>query len=432
MKRPNFKHVLLAVLALFVYQSGFSCSMYKITLGGKTIVGCNEDAWRLTPHIWFENKVQSGSFGAAFTGSRFDGANGYAPQSGMNEFGLSFSRLAAHSPKNKPVVSGSRKAISNPTLYLKDILHTCKTVEEVKAYISQYDYSYFIEDVFIYIDKSGKYLVVEPYTLAIGDEPNYVLSNFCPSATPENAAFKLNRYRKGVEFLKYKTDTTLAFCTALSDTMHVCREKIGDGTLLTSIWDLYNGTVNLYFYHQYKNVVSFNLQDELAKGDHAISIQTLFPLNREFEKLGTYKIPQNSGFLRLFLALSGGLFLFSALFFSVSYFKARDRGKYAYAQVAQFPLGVVMFYYMYILCTDIYIFYFPSPYADPESLLVSATSYVPFLLLLLIIPFLFINRNILKEKTWGLFSKLLFTFNNLLYIILLGLFAYWGFFGVLD
>lgn len=68
----NFIFILLSLV-----QSAWACSGYKITVGDKTIVGCNEDAWRATPHIWFEN---TGRFGAAFTGSRFDGPHGYAPQ----------------------------------------------------------------------------------------------------------------------------------------------------------------------------------------------------------------------------------------------------------------------------------------------------------------------------------------------------------------
>ena len=431
-KTNMFKFTLLTFLILFAIEYSSSCSMYKITFGGKTIVGCNEDAWRLTPHIWFEIGTKSGGIGAVFTGSRFDGANGYAPQSGMNEFGLSFSRLASYVPERKPQIPETRKSISNPTLYLKDILHTCKTVDEVKAYISKYDHSYFIEDVFIYIDKTGKYLVVEPYTLNIGNDSTYVLSNFCPSVTKESDAVKLARYRNGVEFLKNKVDTTLDFCTALSSTMHVCRGKIGDGTLLTSIWDLNTGTINLYFYHQYKNVVKFTLKEELAKGDHIIDIQTLFPPNDEFEKLANYKIPQNSNILRLLLVMLGGLFLFSSIFFLLHFLKNRHRSKYAFIQLALFPLGLIMFYYMYVLCTNINIFYFPSPYKDLKNILLSMSSYIPFLVLLLIGPLLLINRNIHKENTWTAFSKLLYTLNNIVYVILIGFFGYWGLFNVFS
>jgi penicillin V acylase-like amidase (Ntn superfamily) len=144
--------------------------MYKITINGKSIVGTNFDAYYLTPTIWLENATNAKTYGAGFSGGRQDGINGISPQSGMNTEGLTFSRLASPTPETGIATSKNKKQITNPTLYLKDILHNCKNVDEVKEYISKYDFSYFLQDVFIYIDKSGKYLVVEPYTMTIGKD----------------------------------------------------------------------------------------------------------------------------------------------------------------------------------------------------------------------------------------------------------------------
>jgi hypothetical protein len=402
-----------------------ACSMYKITINGKTVVGCNEDAWRTTPRVWFETAKQSNEYGAAFTGSRFDGGNGFAPQSGMNEAGLSFSRLQSYMPENKTYNRDGKKSITNPTDLLKEILHRCKNVEEVKMYVEQYDYSFFMEDVFIYIDLTGKYLVVEPYKATIGYEASYVLSNFCPSITTENKALKLDRYRNGVDFLKLKKDTTLSFYAALSDTMHVCRGKIGDGTLLTSIWNLNNKTFTLYFYHDYSHLVEFNLKNELAKGDHIIEIPTLFPVNEEFIKLHNYKIPKNSLTVMFFIIFAGLLFLFSSLFFLVNYFKTKQKNKYGYFKLIFVPFGIIMFYYMFLLATQKYIFYFPAPYTDPNSTINSLASYLPILLLLLIFPMIYLCLKIFKEKAWGRFAKWLLAFNILIYTILILFFVYW-------
>lgn len=421
--------IIFTIISLSVYQNGLACSGYKITIGNKTLFGSNEDAWRITPQIWFEIGTGNGNYGAAFTGSRYDGENGYAPQSGMNEIGLAFERLASYHPKSENFTN--KKNITNPTKYLKDILHTCKTVEEVKEYISKYDYSYFIEDVFIYVDKSGKYLIVEPYKLTTGNEPTYVVSNFCPSITSKQKANKLERYRNGAEFMKNNIDTTLEYCTALSDTMHVCRKKIGDGTLLTSIWDLNNGVVNLYFYHEYKTTVQFNLKEELEKGNHIIAIETLFPHNSEFEKLHTYKTPRNSIFIGVFIVTSAVFFIFSSIFFLVRYFR-RKQSKFAYTQLLLFLLGLILFYYMYVLSSSINVFYFSAPYKDPVNIFINLTSYLPFLLLLLIIPLCRINYILFKEDSWSPFAKGLFTLNNLVYIILIGLFVYWGFYNIIG
>ncbi len=415
-----------AIIAmLLIADEAISCSMYKVTVNEKTMVGTNFDAYYLTPVIWFENKEKSEEYGAVFTGGRFDGANGYAPQSGMNEFGLTFSRLAAPPPEKVLSVSSNKKIISNPTQYLKDILHKCKTTKDVYDYINNFDHSYFIEDVFIYIEKSGKCLIVESNTMHFDNNAKYVLSNFCPSNTKESDALKLNRYRNGVNFLKNKIDTSLAFCTALSDTMHVCRKKIGDGTLLTSIWYLNDGKTFLYFYHDYSRVVQFNLKDELAKGNHLLNITNLFPQNAEFEKLINYKIPQNSIAIMLFLLFCAGLFTFSALFFLFSYLRTKNKIK-----LLLVPLGFIMLYYLYVLARNRYIFYFPAPYKDYKFSMLNIAAYIPFLLLLLIIPLLITNFRLFKEHNWRSFSKWLFTLNNIAYSVLLVLFFYWGLFSI--
>ena len=160
-KKTQFIKLILLTFFLFI-QNSIACGGYKITIGNRTFFGSNYDAWFTKPHIWFENAT-SGRFGAAFTGARFDGENGYAPQSGMNERGLVFERLAAYHPVQEKFQN--RKTISKPTKYLKDILH----------------------------------------------------------------------------------------------------KKIGDGTLLSSIWDCNKGTVNLYFYHDYKKTVQFVLSEELKR-----------------------------------------------------------------------------------------------------------------------------------------------------------------------
>lgn len=424
---PFVGNLLLAILLFAAIQDSIACSGYKITIGNRTFFGSNHDAWFTTPHIWFEN-ASIDKYGAAFTGARFDGRNGYAPQSGMNEMGLAFERLVAYHPKQESF--SNRKTISNPTQYLKDILHACKSVEEVQEYISKYDHSYFIEDVFIYVDKSGKYLIVEPYKLTIGNEPTYVIANFCPSITPENNANKLDRYRNGVAFIKNGVDTTIEYCTHLLDTMHVCREKIGDGTLISSIWDLNNGTVNLFFYHDYKKTVQFNLSEELEKGDQIIAIETLFPQNTEFEKLRNFKTPKDSSVIGAFIVFAGGFFLLTSIFFLIQYFRRRERKKYSYIQLLLFPIGLILSYYMYILSGPVHVFYFPAPYKDPTNVFISLTSYIPFLLLLLILPFIVMNYRLRNEKSWSLPAWWLFTLNNLIYMILIGLFVYWKFYNI--
>jgi len=428
--KKNIFSIVLVLLVLST-QTVLSCSMFKITIGDKTMVGCNEDAWRLTSRIWFENATKKGNHGAAFTGSRSIGNNQFAPQSGMNNVGLSFSRLTAYHPIEIDNPIEKRKPISNPVSYLKDILHSCKTVKEVQQYIEGYDHSFFISDIFIYIDKNGDYLIVEPYSSKIGNNSYYVLSNFCPSITTNAENRKLAKYRNGEDFLrKHKLDTTLAFCTSLADTMHVCREKNGDGTLLSSIWDLKKGLVTLYFYHDYNYSIQYNLKEELLKGNHMIKIPALFPDNNEFERLTNYTTPFNTPFIRILLVFIGGFFFMSSLFFFLSYLLKKSLDKYRNLKLYYSVLGIIMTYYMFILATNIGIYYFNAPYHHYNNHLVSLSSYIPFLLLTAILPLLRYNFKVVKDKSWSQISIFLFTAHNIIYLILLGTFIYWGLFSL--
>lgn len=406
--------------------------MYKVTVDGKTMVGCNEDAWRTTSRIWFRNTKSQNEYGAAFTGSRKVASNQFAPQSGMNEAGLTFSRLASYFPEQN-TQSGEKVKITNEVEYLTDILHKCATVSEVKKYIERYDHSIFIDDVFIYIDSTGNYLIVEPYNLIEGDAPYYVLSNFCPSITANEKARNLERYRNGEDFLKNnKINTSLSLCKALSDTMHVCRNRNGDGTLLTSIWDTKKGLVNLYFYHDFDTTVQFNLTKELGKGDHVLNVATLFPNNPEFNRLTEYKTPFNTPILRVLLVIVGGLLSLVSFVYLLVFIRNRKAVNSYRVFLTASILNLLLTAYFFVLATNISIYYFDAPFKHYNSDFISLSSYIPFLLLLSIIPISYSTINFVKNERKKSWAKSLLTFNNLIYLTSILGFGYWGLFNVMN
>lgn len=415
---------MIAFLFLFSLEA-IACSAYKITVYNKTMVGSNYDAWLTTPRIWFETK----GYGACFTGARLDENNEFRPQTALNEFGLAFVTLAAMAPENGTAPK-NKKQILNRTNFLKDILHNCKTVEEVKVYFEEYDHSSLNWEVLMYVDRSGNYLIVEPYVLTLGHDLKYVQANFCPSTIADLSEIKQARYVNGKAFLKNKVDSSLSFCTQLSDTMHVCRERKGDGTLLTSILDLEQGITHLYFYHDYKHHMQFNLKDELAKGDHYLEIPSLFPPSAEFKTLVGYKTPYNSRIMELFLLTCALLYTISSISFLVSYFRKRRTAKFS---AIKFILSVVCFamlYYVIVLTHEENIFYFPAPYKDYKFSLVNIASYLPFIILILIAPLVIINWKIFKDSSWSTYQKVLLTVNNLSYVIMIALFIYWGLYDI--
>jgi len=395
------------------------------------MVGCNHDDWLTTPKIWFENAQQPNEYGAGFSGAREVSRNRTAPQSGMNTAGLAFSRLASYYP-SQPNPFANRLKITDEAEYLTNILHQCATVADVKRYIEQYDHSFFIDGVFIYIDSLGDYLLVEPYQILEGNDPAYVLANFCPSITDNEQARQMERYRNGEDFLKkHPMRSSLAYCTALSDTMHVCRKRNGDGTLISSIWDTKDKTVHLYFYHVYDSAVRFSLVEELAKGDHILSIPELFPQNAEFERLVNYKTPFNIPELRILLVVLAGFLALFALLLGIPMFWKNNKLAISFRPfIAMAAINLLLVAYLFVLVTNKYIFYFDAPFKHRESILISASSYIPFLLLVTIVPLVYQSYQKLKSAEVKLWTKTTLVSNTLVYVFLLAGFSYWGLYSI--
>lgn len=429
MAKPVTPARIICTLILFLgVWNADACSMYKVTVGDKTMVGNNEDSWRQTAMIRFVPAF-AGRFGVAYVGY----ADKAFPDGAVNEYGLAFDAFTMPGKANLPP-KDSRKADFSYGLF-PQIMEQCKTVDEVRSFLQAYNLHtlngsvLFNGAMLLFVDRAGHYLVVEPDAMTQGTEDRFVLSNFSYADTPDKTTVKQQRYRNGVAFLQNKIDTGMAFCTALSDTMSVHRPKAGDGTLYTTIYDLRDGIIHTYFFHDYGKRISFNLKNELAKGEHHYLFADLFPKNEGYRKFLRYKTPQNSPFLYALLSGCVLLFLFSFVYFGIRTFKrhgtpepvSRDLG------IGVAVLCLAMAYYCVVLLKNRAIFYFPAPYADGS--VSDFTSYLPFTLLALMVPLLWLNIRLFRKKTGNRFPVWLLGGNNLAFLVLLGWFWYWGLFG---
>lgn len=279
MERVNTQQIrlyfVIALILLLTISStnAFSCSMFKLSMYGKTMLGNNEDYWKPNTRIWFAPSKE-GNFGAVYIGQ-----DDMIPQGGINEVGLAFDLLSTEYKEVKNF-AGKKEF---PMDFEKHILGTCTTVEEVKSILIQYDLRLFETAIWVFADSNGKYLVVEGDSLIIGDDSYYIQSNFYPSCTQNLDDVNIPFYQKGRKFLNsQQPDTSLSFCSSIMDSMH--QEWGFGGTLYTTIYDLNEGIIYLYFYHDYDTYVKFDITNELKKGKRILSIPDLFPDNIEGQK----------------------------------------------------------------------------------------------------------------------------------------------------
>ena len=421
------KAAFFSLLFLLLAVQVTACSMCKITSHGKTMVGNNEDTWRIGSKIWFE-PGRNNEFGAAYVGD-----NDLFPEGGMNEAGLVYDGFSVYPRHLKPLPG--RIPIIYPAEFLKRIMQTCSSIEEVYDFANHYDRSIFNNGMLLFVDKSGKYLVMEVDTMIIGTNEKYILTNFCPSQINANNV-RTPRYVKAKRFLQNNLpDSSLGFCRSVMDTMHECRDKMGDGTTYTSIYDLNQGQIYLYFYHDFKHTVTLNLQEELAKGYHLFKMPELFPVNPEYISLAKHKTPFNYIPLRIALVCTFIFYILSTLFFIFRFINLRFitknvlyRIKEQYFNLFFIFLNPILALYSYILLTTIPIYYFDSPYRFDNNNSLNIISYTPLTLLIALGPLTLIFVQLLKQSKIIRFPIVLSSLNFLTYILMLILFIYWKLF----
>ncbi|HTR28394.1 MAG TPA: hypothetical protein VMH27_03940 [Puia sp.] len=401
----------VTILLLLVADYCRPCSMFKITVFGKTLVGNNEDAWRVNSRIWFESG-SNGHYGAAYVGH-----DDWWPQGGINEKGLVYDGFAVYRRTLHPA-PGKKPMGSDFGNFLKTILQQCASVQEVRDFVSRFERSRMNGSMLLFVDKSGEYLVVEADTTILGHDEKYVLANFCPSLTkPEDV--QIGRYKRGRAFLQNKEDTSLAFCTAMMDTMHECRRRLGDGTTYTTIYDLKDKLIYLYFYHDYSKCITFNLDQELSKGNHAFLMTDLFPPNPEYIRFTKFKTPFNDVRMRLTLTLLFFFLVLSLPVFAVIFLKKR-----APIWLALLIINLGLAWDAFNLSDNIAIYYFNRPYREEGRWLLNLSSWFPLALLILFIPIVIATIRYIRKKP-NKFHLLLLSANALSYAILLGLLIYW-------
>jgi tetratricopeptide (TPR) repeat protein len=268
-----------------------ACTMIKITVKGKTLVGNNEDFTNADTRIWFEPGTGI-RFGVVYVGY-----SQLSPEGGVNEAGLVFDAFGV---SNKPLRDTAGKLPVFEMDLKRRIMQECSTVEQVKALIDKYNLYFWSHAVWVFIDKPGNYLVVDGDSVTLGSNRCFVQTNFRQCEIKDEKEISCPRYLKAMALLKNHCETSTEFCTSLMDSVHQ------QTTLYTTVYDLEAGTIDLYYFHNYTKGIRFSIKEELKKGKRVLRIPELFPdvinpgyqgmlnLKATFDSLAFYLTPNDS------------------------------------------------------------------------------------------------------------------------------------------
>lgn len=381
--------VALALLPLLLAgRTATACTAFVTTHNGRTFIGNNEDAWSITARVRFE-QGRDGGYGAVYFG-HFNGHpfRGMVDQIGMNEAGLVVDGLAIQ-PKHVAGVPGKKQVPFDALMPL--LMRTCSDVNEVAALLRTTDNSWLTQSMLFIADRHGGYLIVENDTIVEGHGPWYAVGNWRMSSCSDPSTIPIPRLQEGRALLATGTGGSLEEARDVLARMAVCRRKMGEGTLFSTLFDPVEGRAHLYFYHDFSEAVTFDLHAELAKGDRTVAMASLFGVRPEFERLKAYITPFHQRWLFWglvgLLVLTGIAGLWSLVVFVRSLFKRSERRGTTIMQALLAGMGCTLIIALLgVLLMQEGVYYFGL--GDVSPLL----AWLPIALALLLIALLIIRR----------------------------------------
>lgn len=212
-------------------------------------------------------------------------------QGGMNDKGLFIDANAlpptgwkAESGKPEWRESSLRKFFGMSTTekdaeyFMKTILLTCATVNDVKAFINKYNHPVLAHAKFPVADRTGASMIIEfgqgRVQLIERKEWYQISTNFVISdLTDQN--YPCWRYTTAKKLFQEAKKLDVPLIRNILKATHQ-EDNQWIYTVYSNIYDLKSGTIYLYNRSNFDKVVTLNLEEELKKGKRVVELPSLF------------------------------------------------------------------------------------------------------------------------------------------------------------
>ena len=255
------------VIFLFIGNNVSACTIVSCSLKGKVFAAANEDDYTSFSRIWFNPRTSTRYGSVCF------GLPDLQVQAAMNEYGLFYDFTAQYD------IDPSKFHLKNPyngDLFF-EILGKCKNVKEALDFLSTHDYAFSSQALLA--DAEGNSVVINAGAKVI-KKGNYQINtnfNICNVATGN---YSCRRYDIANEMLSRATKLSVPFFKAILDATH---QEGKLSTIYSNIYDLKNGIIYVYLFHNFNSVYVIDLKKELKKGYRLENLAEHFPLYFSYE-----------------------------------------------------------------------------------------------------------------------------------------------------
>ena len=310
-----------------------SCTVFAIAHENDMLFGNNEDFTNPITYIW-ATRPYEGSYGGVYFGYQQG-----KPQGGINDQGLAFDAMALPEASLNPQSELPSKG-SSDSQFLGKMMSQSKNVAEVIEFAKEYNWGTSISFQVLLADRTGDAVIIsagrdgELTFTRKSEGDSYLIGTNFNRANPDNrsGAFPCRRYEIVDERLSQignGTDLSVDYIKSILDAVHI--EGVNENTLYSNIFDLKNGQIYLYYWHQFDEVVTLNVQEQIEKGLTTTRISELFSnetitlAEREHQKHIARDARDDWLYRNGKIIIGGGLFVVLLGFFGVVAFFHRRK-----------------------------------------------------------------------------------------------------------
>jgi len=283
MKSRVLRSLILIQAILLASLTVEASTAFMAAKGKKLLTGRNGDWGNLNIRLRVL-PASDGKYGRIYLGAEGgQGIGTFNNTTGMNDQGLWYGATSLYDGEALPVRNDIRNYYHKPTLnvdLVQRVMEVCSTIDEVIEYFTRYYYPVWNgHDLFV--DRNGNSVIIEfgekdvVFIRRSGD--HQVMTNFPNSDTLNARWYNCYRYKMADRMLAEAQNISTDLFRSVCDAVHL-RGK--NPTSLSTVYDVTTGDLYVYYFHNYEEVLLFNVYDELAKGENYYVLPDFFRQTR--------------------------------------------------------------------------------------------------------------------------------------------------------
>lgn len=255
----------VAFVTLGLVNCATACTFFCAASDQQALFGSNEDWVSTESHVWFVPPVGE-EYGRVYFGfALFPGK--LEPFNGVNEKGLCFD-IGLTSSGARPGPPGGETYRGN---IFDKILGECATVDEVVRLLGRYN-NLCVEYptcVVMFGDRLGNSVIVDRGLVGEPSRTRKIVPDDARATEP------CQQYLITHRMLSENEDISVDFFRRILAAVHV--EETSCVTAYSCVFDLTNGWIHVFYFHDFSNEITIDIGRELRNGARAMQLRSLFP-----------------------------------------------------------------------------------------------------------------------------------------------------------